>query len=347
MTNHIHLNLLKRLVLPAFFCFFWLISCDRPSTQKQLSFSGPTMGTTYSIKLIDSVHGHSVEQLQSWVDEELLNINRIFSTYIPDSELSRLNQAATHLELPLSDSLCYLLRLNLDISKDTAGRYDVTIGPLVNLWGFGPDDSRGIPTEQAIAEAKARVDYRALAFDCEQQRFQKTKSVYVDLSASAKGYATDMLAELLQTKGYEHAMIEVGGELRLVGKNASGADWRIAVEKPTVDRTGAVQILAVSDVAVATSGDYRNYYEVDGQRVSHTIDPVTAAPIKHKLASVTVVMEDGARADAWATAFNILGPEESFALAEEKNIAAYFLIGEGEAFSTKYTTAFKQYMVNP
>lgn len=336
----------KRLVIPAFFYVFVLLGCDSESTDPAITFSGPTMGTTYNIKVIDEGQGYNAEQLQSWVNDELVKINQSMSTYISDSELSKFNQSPVDSEFPFSASLCFLFSVNHEVSEATGGRYDVTIGPLVNIWGFGPTERYGVPPENELAVAKSKVGYQALDFDCNKQRLAKTKAVYVDLSASAKGYATDELAKLLVSKGYRRTMVEIGGELHVLGTNASGKPWQIAVEKPTLGHSGGVQVLAVSDVAVATSGDYRNYYEIDGQRVSHTIDPITAEPITHKLASITVIAESGLLADAWATALNVLGPVKGFELAQEKQLAAYFIVRDGEGFEVKYTEAFKQYMVN-
>ena len=347
MLQLLRCKLRKRLVIPAFFYVLVLSGCDVEPKKTLISFTGPTMGTSYSVKLIDEGLGHSADDIQAWVDEALERVNQSLSTYISDSELSLFNQSKTSEAHKISPSFCQVVEVNQAISAATHGRYDITIGPLVNLWGFGPEDKRGIPSEEELNAAKSKVGYQALDVDCDASTLHKSKPVYVDLSASAKGYATDVLAQLLLAKGYKRAMIEIGGELHLVGHNAADTPWRIAVEKPTLGRSGSVQIIEVKDLAVATSGDYRNYYEVDGRRISHTIDPISAAPITHKLASVTVVMREGLRADAWATAFNILGPELGYELAAQRNIAAYFIIGNDDVFTVKYTPEFEQYMVKP
>ena len=339
----------KGLVIPAFFYVGVLSSCDRDVKKADLntlSLSGPTMGTRYNVKLVSESTDYSQAEIKKWIDDELLRINQSMSTYIADSELSRFNQLNPDTVFAVSKDLCHLIQVNNEISVASAGRYDVTVGPLVNLWGFGPEGRQDIPSQAQITEAKQKVGYEALSFDCEENRLIKSKPVYVDLSASAKGYAADLVASLLQNKGFSHAMVEIGGELRVLGQNASGGAWKIAVEKPTLGRSGGMQVLALTEVGVATSGDYRNYYEIDGKRISHTIDPLTSAPITHSLASVTVIMGSAALADAWATAFNVLGPEEGFRIAVEQNIAAYFISREQDDFSVKYTPAFEQYMVN-
>lgn len=348
-------NSKKRLVNPAFFCasiVFILFAmgvvagCDRQSTRSLIAFSGPTMGTVYNVKIVDEKRKLSAEDIQSVVDAELLRINMLMSTYIADSELSRFNQVGVTDAFTVSSELCHLLALNQAISDATSGRYDATIGPLVNLWGFGPDDIRAIPSAIELEEAKSKVGYTYVSFDCDKATLSKSKPVYVDLSASAKGFGADSVVAILKDLGFDDVMVEIGGELRVSGVNASSKPWQIAVEKPSLGREGGLQVLQVSDVGVATSGDYRNYYEVDGKRVSHTIDPVTAHPITHNLASVTVVAGSCAEADAWATALNVLGPDEGFSKAIEQRLAAYFIVRDGERFSVNYTDEFKQYMVN-
>lgn len=335
----------KRLVIPAFFYVLFIASCDTSVQPDSLSITGPTMGTSYNVKVVMNDQTLPAEDIKSLVDAELARINQAMSTYISDSELSLFNQAPVGQIVNVSAELCRLVEQNHEISALSGGRYDITIGPLVNLWGFGPEKRSGKPSQEELNSALAKVGYQALSADCEVPMLEKAKAIYADLSASAKGYAAEQVARLLEEKGLRNAMVEIGGELFVLGKNASGGPWRIAVEKPSLGHTGAVQVIQVSNVAIATSGDYRNYYEIDGERVSHTIDPVTAKPINHTLASVTVVATSGAMADAWATALNVLGPDEGFDLASKQGVAAYFIIKNGDTFSVKHTDAFEQYLV--
>ena len=340
----------KGLAVLALFCF-QLVACDSNETLQKLSISGATMGTSYHIhvvtsrKLSDKAHQLGSDELSALVDDYLLKINQQMSTYIADSELSLFNKSPTDSWYPVSAELCEVLTLAQQVSRESGGRFDVTVGALVNLWGFGPEDHRGVPGDEAIAHAKSRVGYDKLELDCPSSRIRKTADIYVDLSAIAKGYAVDQIGNVLQRIGFDNYMVEIGGELRLAGHNAEGGPWRIAVEKPVLERAGAQQILQLSGYGLATSGDYRNYYEVDGVRISHTIDPVSAAPIRHKLASVTVVAESSAKADAWATAMNVAGLEEAKLLAYKHGLHAYFIVNIDGAFVVDYTENFQSFMV--
>lgn len=306
------------------------------------------MGTQYHIKMVvppDSPPSQS--ELQYAVDEELRRINDVLSTYIPTSELSRLNQTQSHNWQPISENLFFMLSLSKKINTQSMGAFDVTVGPLVNLWGFGPDKPLGNnPTDAAIAEALEKIGSDKYELDAQKQAVQKASALYIDLSAIAKGYGSDLIAELLQKKGIENFMVEIGGEIRVAGVNERGESWKIGVEKPSMLQTGAIQAVAITDSGLATSGDYRNYYEVDGQRFSHTINPATGKPITHTLASVTVVAPTCAEADAMATALNVLGPIEGYNLAQKLDLAAYFIIRDGDQFTIKYTPQFQPYLVS-
>lgn len=338
-------NIQKRLVLLAF--FYALQGCDSAPEQKALFVAGSTMGTTYSVKVVDQELGLSESDLRQQLETLLKAFNQSMSTYIPDSELSKFNRSPVNEWFSISEDFCRVIELSEKVSIKSAGGFDVTVGPLVNLWGFGPEDNQGAPSREAIDAAMQSIGFASIQSDCAQVRIKKDKSLYVDLSAVAKGFATDVLARKLEQLGFHDYMVEIGGELYLSGLNAEKEFWRIAIEKPSVAHEGAVQILSLMDVGIATSGDYRNYYEVDGQRVSHTIDPTTGAPIDHGLASVTVVARSGGEADAWATALNVLGPIRGFDLAQAERLAAYFIVREGDEYVVKYTTEFKQYLVAP
>lgn len=308
--------------------------------------SGKTMGTQYNIKVVVPENfALSKPSLQTLIDEKLVAINQALSTYIPTSELSVFNDAPVGTVHAASRELFYVLNLSQDIADQSSGAFDVTIGPLVNLWGFGPDKTvTQAPSTQQINQAQALMGMQSIELDNTSQTATKRANVVVDLSAIAKGYGCDLIAELLQKNGVKNFMVEIGGEVYVQGINDRGTPWIIGVEKPSLSRTGAVQAISVSNVGIATSGDYRNYFEKNGQRISHTISPTTGAPITHNLASVTVIAETAAHADAFATAINVLGPIKGYALATEKNLAAYFLIRDGEGFTAKHTPSFKEYL---
>jgi len=323
-----------------------VLSCSHPPDSRVYRLEGQTMGTTYHITAIAGPEVLLAENvLQMKVDKALEEINQVMSTYIVDSELSMLNKAPVNEPVVVSQGLFDVLSLSAKISQITGSAFDVTVGPLVNLWGFGPGKIEKSPDEQAIAEAMSRIGYQYLRLDANKRQVTKTVDVYIDLSAVAKGYGSDHLGELLQQTGFKDYMIEVGGEIAISGSNPDGRAWTIGVEQPTLQHSGAVMGVTTEKGGIATSGDYRNYYEVDGKRYSHTIDPSTGYPITHTLASVTVVAETAAEADALATAINVLGPEKGYDLAVKENLAVYFIIRHKDGYQTKASPMFEKYRV--
>jgi len=264
------------------------------------------------------------------------------STYIDDSELSKINQNQTGEWIAVSKSLYQVLKQADNISSLSHGAFDITVGPLVNLWGFGPKGLSFIaPEEETIKQQLLTTGFKNLLFDDENNKIKKQlPELYLDLSAIAKGYAVDKVGLLLDSKGIAGYMIEIGGELRLKGLNIKKKPWRIAVEKPTADQRMIQKVLPLTDISLATSGDYRNFFEVEGVRFSHTIDPRTGKPITHKLASITILSDTTMKADALATALMVLGAEQGYQLAEKENIAALFIIKTKEGFIEKATTSF-------
>lgn len=308
------------------------------------------MGTTYNIKVVTkkplSVKGK--EGLQAQIDARLDAYNRVMSTYILDSEISRFNRAEVESWIPVSSTFYQLATLSHQVSRVSRGAFDPTIGELIELWGFGSQQAKGVPTDQAITSAKNRSGFHKLEISSDRQALRKTQAITLDYSAIAKGDATEVLAQLLLSGGYTNFLVEIGGELRVQGLNASGSEWVLGVEQPSSGvRHQPIAAIQVSNAAVATSGDYRNYYEVDGRRISHTIDPMSGEPITHKLASVTVIASHGALADAYATAFNVLGPDKAYALASKLDIPAYFLIKDSDDFMVRYTSSFEPYILKP
>jgi thiamine biosynthesis lipoprotein len=303
------------------------------------------MGTTYNVKIVVADQQFvDREKVRMDIESELLSINNSMSTYVGDSELSRFNRTSPGTTFSVSARLCHVLATANTLSEHSNGSFDVTVGPLVNLWGFGPESVADVPSEKQVLAAKARVGYQALELNCESGRISKSKPLYVDLSAIAKGYATSELGRLLADQGFTNYMVEIGGELSVSGLNLSGIPWRIAVEKPIQGRN-MQQVLSLSNVSVATSGNYRNFIEVEGKKLSHTIDPNTGHPVYDSLASVSVIAESGELADGWATALNVMGYEKGFALADSLGLAAYFISHSDDGFEIKYTNQFEPYMV--
>ena len=332
---------LKRVakLLSLFFLLPFLVACSQPPlSHKQLT--GFTMGTSYHLTVIGN--GLDYEYLQIRVDARLEEINRVFSTYIDDSELSLLNQTSTDRWLTLNPELYLVLEQSLQLTSITGGAFDVTVGPLVNAWGFGPVKQTATPTEQQLNTLLTQVGSQHL--ELSEGRLYKHKNVYIDLSSVAKGYAVDQIALLLREQGVKNFMVEIGGELYVEGQSPRNTPWRVAIEKPGESYGEVHKAISLSNKAIATSGDYRNYYELEGKRYSHTINPVTGKPVVHGLASATVVADDCATADALATALNVLGPEKGLALAREYQWAIYLIIKTDEGFQTLYSDAFKPYL---
>jgi thiamine biosynthesis lipoprotein len=320
-----------------------LIACSPPKKQEKL-ISGPTMGTTYNVKFV-TIDGVDEQQLKQQIKQTLLDINRLMSTYIKDSELSRFNQWSSVEPFPMSAKTLDVLNEAKRLGVMSAGLLDVTVGPLVNLWGFGPQSRpQKIPTEELINTTRQQVGLDKLTLGATWA--SKTRpDLYVDLSTIAKGYAVDQLAELLQSLNINSFLVEIGGEMRLAGTKASGEPWKIAIEKPETTQRSIQKIISVGDNAVATSGDYRNYYEQDGLRYSHLINPATGYPIKHNLVSVTVVHASSMTADGLATALNVMGKEKALHLAATYDIAVLLITKEKDGFTEYTSSRFEQLVI--
>jgi thiamine biosynthesis lipoprotein len=338
----------KRLILPLIFVgALFVVLANRPSEPPfvTIQFNGETMGTTYMVKVVvPSKSKPDPKKVSAAIESTLTAVNRSMSTYIADSELSVFNQSRSTEPRLASDALRFVMAEALTISRSSSGAFDPTVGPLVNAWGFGPKKRKKAPTDAEIALLKTQVGYAKLSLD------EKTKTVakgqpelYVDLSAIAKGYGVDRISELLHELGLSDHLVEIGGEVRSRGQNRRRVPWRLAIQRP-VARPGETHqsaIISLGTGAMATSGDYRNYYESEGRRISHTIDPRTGRPIRHALASVTVVSDTCAHADGWATALNVLGPDHGYILAEKLGMKAFFLVRNPQGrFHEKETTAF-------
>ncbi len=314
------------------------------------TITGPTMGTTYSIKLVvdPAAFGRDDETLlREQIGECLLVVNQRMSTYLPESELSRFNQHTSEAPFPVSEQTLHVIRRALEISDLSDGAFDITVGPIVNAYGFGPDPRRmDGPSEDELAALRERVGYHLIEIDTDARTLRKKHpQVYCDLSAIAKGYGVDQVAETLDDFGLGRYMVEIGGEVRARGLNLDDQPWQIAVEKPDPEGRGILQVLGLRDKAVASSGDYRNFYMRDGKRISHTIDPRTGRPVTHLLASVTVIADDCEWADAWATTLMVLGPDEGYNVAERQGLVALFLRRhEDGTISRKQTPGFAAYL---
>jgi FAD:protein FMN transferase len=321
-----------------------IVSLLRPGPHvAELHLSGRTMGTTYSVKYRPGPDAPSLQVIQMEVDALLTGINRTMSTYDRNSELSRFNRMRTTDWVPASASLLAVLKTALEIGSQSEGAFDITVGPLVTLWGFGPEfHPDRIPLEADIAAARARSGPDKLTVGDTAIRKHRL-DVFLDLSGIAKGYGVDRVAELMTAHGIEHYMVEIGGEIRVRGLNARDTPWRIAIEKPLTGERSIQGVLGLSDIALATSGDYRNFFEIAGRRYSHTINPATGWPVDHHLVSVTVLADTSMRADAWATAFQVLGPERGMAIAERIGLPVLFIIERDGQFEERVCCDFQRY----
>lgn len=321
---------------------------DGPRT---LRLHGPTMGATYEVQVVTSADGAADEAaLGRAIRGELDRIDALMSTWNDESELSRFN-ASTSLEpFPLSRETFEVLRWAKEVSAITDGALDVTVGPLLEAWGFGPDaDGPRQPTDEEIARLLQAVGVDLIVLDEGSVTVRKLQpKVRCELSSLAPGYAADRIWDLLDREGLTDYLIDVGGELRGRGTNDAGDAWQIAVERPDETGRSIEAIVSLRDMAIATSGDYRNYYEVEGRRLPHILDPRTGAPVAHGLASVTVLDPLTVRADALSTALLVLGPEEGLRRAEALDVPAFFLVRDkAGGFQERMTTGFAPLLEPP
>ena len=352
MLTHLKSNCLLityiriRNFLMCFLAALFISACESEHTGPQLT--GLTMGTSYSIQWTDNNLNIDQNALSSEVEARLERINALMSTYIADSELSQINQSRDTGWHAVDIELATLVEQALTICQQSKGAFDVTVGPLVNLWGFGANDANfQFPNATEINIAMRSIGCQHLDVRLSPPAINKHLSeIYVDLSAIAKGYAVDQLAVILDNHKLNNYMVEIGGEVKAKGVAPHGNPWRIGIETPQAQRSHIEAIISLQDIAVATSGDYRNYFEHEGQRYSHTIDPLNGYPVKHQLASVTVLHESTAMADAWATAFMVLGANESLRLSEIHGLSGLLITRDNDQYQSTSFGNMKNYFTN-
>ena len=323
-----------------------LVGCSQNRTSDpMLRITGPTMGTSYHIALDRRPARAHLETLQGEIDRILVDINDQMSTYQADSELSRFNTNRITEWVDVSAELFTVVDAAVQVSRMTQGAFDATVGVLVNLWGFGSRiPTTIVPSDTSIAEAMEAIGYGHLHLQGPPPRIRKdVPDLYIDLSGIAKGYAVDRIAIHLESIGIENYLVEIGGELRTSGDRPSDIGWEVVIERPMSLARENYRTIRLRNVAIATSGDYRNYIERDGQRFSHVISPNTGKPITHNLASVTVIDPSAMRADALATGLMILGPDVGYALAIRERVAAFFLVRHDDGFKERNTPAWDRY----
>ncbi len=304
------------------------------------------MGTSYSVQWSDASISISTSELKDLIELRLGRINSLMSTYIPNSQLSDFNQSRETGWHAVDSELAQLVELALSISIKTDGAFDITVGPLVNLWGFGPSETAfTFPTDTEINIAKRSIGYQHLEVRIDPPALnKKVADLYVDLSAIAKGYAVDEVAQILNENNVLNYMVEIGGEIKGRGVAPHGNPWRIGIETPHFERGKIEKIVSLLDVGVATSGDYRNFIEHEGKHYSHTIDPRSGYPVSHNLGSVTVLHQSTAIADAWATAFMVLGPKRSYQLSIDNNLSGVLITREDSAYTSTIFGKMQSYL---
>ena len=304
-------------------------------------FGGPTMGSTYTVKYVRSKDSPSLELLKRETDAILAEVDQQMSTYRDDSAIEQFNQAPAGTCQAMPAGVLQLVEAGRVLHEQSAGAFDLTLEPLLNLWGFGPKArAEKVPTAEQLTAARTRVGMQHLR--SEGERLCKDVDVQVDFNSIAAGYAVDKIVQRFNELGVTRYMVEATGELKAAGKKPDGQPWRIGLEAPQDGQRVAQSVLDVDGYGISTSGDYRNYFEEEGRRYSHTLDPLTGAPITHKLAAVTVVDKSTLRADGLSTVLMVMGTERGLAFAERMGIAAFFVTREGDAFVTQTTQAFEQ-----
>lgn len=323
-----------------------VVACgERDGLGKAASFAGATMGTEYNITVSAFPGSLDRRAFKASIEDILETVNRQMSNWRPASEISLFNASRAPGPSRISPDTLTVLEEALGVSKRTGGAFDPTVGPLVDLWGFGPPESgRSVPPDNRIEAVLAKTGSRHLDLAKSPPAIGRDRAgLEVNLSGIAKGFGVDKLAAFLESQGIENYLAEIGGELRARGRSPRQAPWRIGIEKPIAWQKSLQRIIALEGGAVATSGNYRNYFENNGLLYSHIIDPRSGAPVDHKLASVTVVAGSAMRADALSTALMVLGPDAGLALARQEGLAAFFIVQDGGGFTEIATPAFDAY----
>jgi thiamine biosynthesis lipoprotein len=316
--------------------FVWKIR-QNAASEERVSFNGQTMGTYYNIIYI---HPDGIV-FKKEIDSLLLVWNNSLSTYIRDSEISRFNRTKQlYFESPY---FFPVLKKSKEIFEATGGAFDPTVMPLVNAWGFGPED-REMPDSSEVKKLKQLVNFKYISFDSVHV-WKKKAGVELDFSAIAKGYGVDVVGNFLSQQGIKNYLVDIGGEITCKGINERGTPWTTGIEDPQVqfNERKIMAVIEVSDKAIATSGNYRNFYVKDGMKYAHTISPFTGYPVQHSLLSATVVADSCMTADGFATAFMVLGVEPSIQiLNEHPELDAYFIFSDEEGqIKTYMTEGFK------
>ena len=334
-------SVITRLLAPC--CALLAAACD--SSPPEIVLSGPTMGTTYTVKVASAPATVDPSSVRVAIDDVLARVDRSMSGYRADSEVARFNANPSTDWCGVSADLAAVVQASLDISSASDGVFDITVAPLVAAWGFGPaGEPRVLPSAERIAQLEAIVGYRKLHVRLAPPALRKdVAGLSIDLNGIAPGFAVDRLAERLQAMRIENYMIDIGGEIRAQGRNTRDEPWHIAVEHPVETQRTPYTSVWLDGTAVSTSGEYRSYYERDGRRYSHTVDPRSGRTLDREPGSVVVVAPLAAQADGWATALNVLGPRDGLALATQRHMPVLFIERNGSEWLSQATPEFERY----
>ena len=319
---------------------------QRPAIGRHVAeFRGFSMGGTFSVKIVtarDELETPGLQEVDRALRSTLDRLEGLMSTWDPDSELSRFNRSTSLDPFTVAPETFEVFKWSLEVGRATGGALDVTIGPLVDAWGFGPGARRQTaPTDDEIERLLAATGPGRVELDPAAVTVRKTRAdVQCDLSSVVPGYAADRIARVLADRGFTDFLIDVGGEVLARGRSQAGTPWQVAIERPELHGDAIQLQVPLSDLAITTAGDYRKYREINGQRVAHILDPRTGRPLAHRLASVTVVDALAVRADAFDTALMVLGTDAGMALATKLNLAALFIERTSDGFVERATPRF-------
>ncbi|RCX00604.1 MULTISPECIES: FAD:protein FMN transferase ApbE [Kosakonia] len=326
-----------------------LSGCDTGSKAQPTVLEGKTMGTFWRVSVVD-ISPQQAQSLQQKIQTQLDADDHLMSTWKDDSALMRFNHSTSTAPWPVSAAMADIVTTSLRVGEKTEGAMDITVGPLVNLWGFGPDKQPvKTPGQAQIDAAKARTGLAHLTVinRAGEQFLQKDlPDLFVDLSTVGEGYAADHLARLMEQEGIARYLVSVGGALASRGMNAQGQPWRVAIQKPTDRENVAQAVVDINGHGISTSGSYRNYYELDGKRISHIIDPRSGRPIQHALVSVTVIAPTALEADAWDTGLMVLGTEQAKEVVTREGLAVFMIIKDGDGFRTWMSPQFSAFLLS-
>jgi thiamine biosynthesis lipoprotein len=336
----------RRALIAGASALFGLAACDEVAKQRyRVSLSGETMGTTYLVTMVEPPPDIDAVALHRGIERVLLGVDARMSTYRADSELSRFNSSRATDWFAVSADTLGVIEAGLRIGRLSSGAFDITVGPVVDRWGFGPSGRREPVRDAEQDRLRGRVDYRRIEASRATGAIRKTVSeAAIDLSGIAKGFAADRVAEYIEAAGIADFLVDIGGELQARGRGLHGRPWKLGIERPASGEIAIHRAVQLEGEALATSGDYRLWFERDGRQYSHIIDPRTGRPVVGDLASVSVIAGSAMSADALATAMMVLGPEAGWALAVQERIAALFIMRGIGGFTDRATPAFQRHL---